>query len=175
LRTTSAQVAAASKYMCNVLYGYKGKGLSVGSMVAGYDKTGAKLYLVDNDGSRVPGNMFSVGSGSIYAYGVLDSVLGLHNKTRASPSPCSRGAAPKLTDEEARTLGRQAIAHATYRDAGSGGNCNMVRALALYTLQVHITPTSKVRFDGIDVSEMTREMGMANYRVLEDGIAELEK
>jgi 20S proteasome subunit beta 5 len=33
-------VAAASKYFANVLYGYKGKGLSVGSMVAGYDHTG---------------------------------------------------------------------------------------------------------------------------------------
>ena len=31
---------------------------------------------------------------------------------------------PVMTDEEARKLGRRAIMHATYRDAGSGGVCN---------------------------------------------------
>lgn len=31
---------------------------------------------------------------------------------------------PKMSDEEAMSLGRRAIMHATYRDAGSGGVCN---------------------------------------------------
>jgi len=62
------------------------------------------LYYVDNDGTRTPGKVFSVGSGSLYAYGVLDS--GYRND---------------LTDEEAYELGRRAIYHATYRDASSGG------------------------------------------------------
>lgn len=48
--------------------------------------------------------MFSVGSGSIYAFGVLDS--GYHWD---------------LTDEEAQKLGQRAIFHATHRDAYSGG------------------------------------------------------
>ena len=48
--------------------------------------------------------MFSVGSGSIYAYGVLD-----------------KGYKEDLTDEEAYDLGRRSIYHATYRDAASGG------------------------------------------------------
>lgn len=34
---------------------------------------GAQLYYVDNDGTRTPGRVFSVGSGSVYAFGVLDS------------------------------------------------------------------------------------------------------
>lgn len=48
--------------------------------------------------------MFSVGSGSIYAFGVLDS-----------------GYNWDLKDEEAYDLGRRAIYHATHRDAYSGG------------------------------------------------------
>lgn len=42
-------------------------------MVAGYDPTGPGLYYVDSDGQRTRGQIFSVGSGSLYAYGVLDN------------------------------------------------------------------------------------------------------
>ncbi|MPC81804.1 Proteasome subunit beta type-5 [Portunus trituberculatus] len=69
-----------------------------------YNAYGAGLYYVDSDGNRMPGNVFSVGSGSLYAYGVLDS--GYHWD---------------MTDEEAYELGRRAIYHATHRDAYSGG------------------------------------------------------
>ena len=34
-------VAAASKLLSNIAYNYKGMGLSMGVMVAGYDKRGA--------------------------------------------------------------------------------------------------------------------------------------
>ncbi|XP_014203713.1 proteasome subunit beta type-5 [Copidosoma floridanum] len=97
-------VAAASKLMSNMVYNYKGMGLSIGMMVAGWDKRGPSLYYVDSQGTRTPGKVFSVGSGSIYAYGVLDS-----------------GYRYDLTDEEAYELGRRAIYHATHRDAYSGG------------------------------------------------------
>merc|ERR1711915_909778 len=66
-------VAAASKLLANMVYQYKGYGLSMGVMIAGWDKGGPGLYYVDNDGNRLSGSAFSVGSGSIYAYGVLDS------------------------------------------------------------------------------------------------------
>ena len=65
---------------------------------------GPGLYYVDSDGTRTDGKVFSVGSGSIYAYGVLD-----------------KGYRWDLTDDEAYDLGRRAIYHATYRDAASGG------------------------------------------------------
>ncbi|KAK7083101.1 Proteasome subunit beta type-5 [Halocaridina rubra] len=97
-------VAAASKLLANMVYQYKGYGLSMGVMIAGWDKKGPGLYYVDNDGNRMPGNAFSVGSGSIYAYGVLDS-----------------GYSKDLSDAEAQELGRRAIYHATHRDAYSGG------------------------------------------------------
>ena len=44
-----------------------------GTMIAGYDPTGPGLYYVDSDGQRTSGQIFSVGSGSLYAYGVLDN------------------------------------------------------------------------------------------------------
>ncbi|KAI8432808.1 hypothetical protein MSG28_013756 [Choristoneura fumiferana] len=66
-------VAAASKLMANMVYNYKGMGLSMGMMLAGYDKRGAQLYYVDSEGTRTPGKVFSVGSGSVYAFGVLDT------------------------------------------------------------------------------------------------------
>jgi len=97
-------VAAASKLLSNMAYNYKGMGLSMGVMIAGYDKRGPGLYYVDSDGERISGEVFSVGSGSIYAYGVLD-----------------QGYRYDLKDDEAYDLGRRAIYHATHRDAASGG------------------------------------------------------
>lgn len=80
-------VAAASKIIANISHEYKGMGLSMGMMLAGYDKRGPGLYYVDSDAARITGKLFSVGSGSVYAYGVLDS-----------------GYRWDLTDEEAQGL-----------------------------------------------------------------------
>lgn len=79
-------------------------GISIGTMMAGWDKKGPGLFYVDSDGTRLGGKLFSVGSGSTFAYGVLDS-----------------GYRHDLTVEEAIDLGRRAIYHATHRDAYSGG------------------------------------------------------
>jgi 20S proteasome subunit beta 5 len=35
----------------------------MGTMIAGWDNTGPHLYYVDNDGTRLKGDIFSVGSG----------------------------------------------------------------------------------------------------------------
>jgi len=101
-------VAAASKILCNIVYGYKNYGLSMGTMIAGWDKTGPNLFYVDDDGTRLKGTLFSVGSGSTYAYGVLDS-----------------GYKFDMSAEEAIDLARRAIFHATHRDAYSGGYVNV--------------------------------------------------
>lgn len=97
-------VAAASKLLANTVYGYKGMGLSMGTMITGWDKTGPALFYVDSDGTRLKNDLFSVGSGSTFAYGVLDS--GYHFD---------------LSVSEAIDLGRRSIYHATHRDAYSGG------------------------------------------------------
>jgi len=101
-------VAAASKLLGNIVYNYKNMGLSMGTMIAGWDKTGPNLWYVDNDGTRLHGQRFSVGSGSTYAYGVLD-----------------RGYKFDMSPEEACELGRRSIYHATHRDAYSGGIVNV--------------------------------------------------
>ena len=65
-------MCAASKLLANNMFSYRGMGLSMGTMVAGWDPEGPGLYYVDSDGQRTKGKVFSVGSGSLYAYGVLD-------------------------------------------------------------------------------------------------------
>jgi 20S proteasome subunit beta 5 len=51
-------VAAASKLLANMVYQYKGMGLSMGTMVCGWDKKGPGLYYVDDGGQRLEGNSF---------------------------------------------------------------------------------------------------------------------
>lgn len=94
-------------------------------MICGWDKTvrplsislvfllieahqGPAIFYVDNEGTRLKGDLFSVGSGSTFAYGVLDQ--GYHWD---------------LTDEEALDLGRRSIYAAGHRDAFSGNTCNL--------------------------------------------------
>lgn len=101
-------VAAASKILANIVYHYRGMGLSMGTMICGWDKRGPGLFYVDSDGTRLADKLFSVGSGSTYAYGVLDA-----------------GYRWDLSVEEAYELAQRAIYHATFRDAYSGGHINL--------------------------------------------------
>jgi len=134
-------VAAASKLLANIFYQYRGQGLSCGTMVAGWDKTGPHLYMVDDQGDRHKGQRFSVGSGSTFAYGVLDS-----------------GYKYDLSVEEAVELGRRSIYHATHRDGASGG---VVRVY-----HVHEKGWTKV-IAGEDVNEIhykyAAEKGLQGY------------
>ncbi|KAL0270448.1 UNVERIFIED_CONTAM: hypothetical protein PYX00_007860 [Menopon gallinae] len=120
-------VAAASKLMTNMVYNYKGMGLSMGMMIAGWDKRGPSLYYVSDDGTRTSGNVFSVGSGSIYAFGVLDT--GYHWN---------------LEDAQAYDLAQRSIYHATFRDASSGG------IIRVY----HIKATGWVHISQIDCKDL---------------------
>lgn len=80
----------------------------MGTMICGWDKSGPALYYVDSDGTRLKGDCFSVGSGSTFAYGVLDQ--GYHWD---------------LEVEEALELGRRSIYAAGHRDAFSGNTLNL--------------------------------------------------
>jgi len=107
-------VAAASKLLGNTVYNYRGMGLSMGTMIAGWDEaTGPALYYVDNDGTRLKGQRFAVGSGATYAYGILDTEF-----------------RKDMSIEEAVELGKRAIWHATHRDAYSGGVINVYNITA---------------------------------------------
>ncbi|ONK72414.1 uncharacterized protein A4U43_C04F19190 [Asparagus officinalis] len=120
-------VTGASKLLANILYSYRGMGLSVGTMIAGWDETGPGLYYVDSEGGRLKGNRFSVGSGSPYAYGVLD-----------------KGYRYDMSVEEAAELARRSIYHATFRDGASGGVASVY----------HVGPTGWKKLSGDDVGEL---------------------
>ncbi|KDD75121.1 proteasome subunit protein [Helicosporidium sp. ATCC 50920] len=117
-------VKAASKLLANTMFSYRGMGLSMGTMIAGWDIGGPGLYYVDSDGQRTGGQRFSVGSGSLYAYGVLDT-----------------GYSWDMSVEDAVELGQRAIFHATSRDAASGGTASVY----------HVTESgwTKVRGDAV--------------------------
>mmetsp|Transcript_7274 Transcript_7274/g.20497 ORF Transcript_7274/g.20497 Transcript_7274/m.20497 type:complete len:279 (+) Transcript_7274:218-1054(+) len=117
-------VAAASKLLANTMNHYKGMGLSMGTMITGWDKKGPQLFYVDNDGTRLCAEekkpYFAVGSGGTFAYSVLDS-----------------GYSYEMSDEEAIELGKRAIYHATFRDAYSGGVNNVYHVREEGWVQVH--------------------------------------
>lgn len=120
-------VAAASKILANLLYSYKGMGLSMGTMCAGVTPTeGPALYYIDNDGTRLAGNLFCVGSGQTHAYGVLDAEYKYD-----------------MEEEEALELGKRSILAATHRDAFSGGFINLY----------HIKEEGWVKHGFMDTSE----------------------
>lgn len=102
-------VAAASKILANLVYSYKGMGLSMGTMCAGVTpEEGPALYYIDSDGTRLSGNLFCVGSGQTFAYGVLDAEYNYD-----------------MSEEQALELGSRSILAATHRDAFSGGFINL--------------------------------------------------
>ena len=75
---------------------------------------------MDSDGTRMTHHIFSVGSGSTYAYGVLDANYQYD-----------------MSIDEARELGKRAIYHATYRDTYSGGTVNCMYTIAIdHTLNI---------------------------------------
>lgn len=67
--------------------------------------SGPRVFYVCSDGTRLQGTLFSVGSGSPYAYSILD-----------------QGVQWGLTLDEAVSIAREAVYRATHRDAYSG-NC----------------------------------------------------
>ncbi|KAM4728004.1 proteasome subunit beta type-11a [Anableps anableps] len=70
--------------------------------------SGPRVIYVCSDGARLQGDIISVGSGSPYAYGVLDG-----------------GLSWSLSKEEAISLAREAVFRATHRDAYSGNNVDL--------------------------------------------------
>lgn len=101
----------------------------MGTMFTGSDKTGASLYYIDNDATRLRGRLFAVGSGGTFAYGVLDTNYRYD-----------------MSLDQAVQLGIRAIASATFKDSASGG---VVRVY-------HVTNHGNWNLihDAIDVSEL---------------------
>uniref|UniRef100_A0A7S2DTS3 Proteasome subunit beta n=1 Tax=Haptolina brevifila TaxID=156173 RepID=A0A7S2DTS3_9EUKA len=122
-------VAGASKILSNITYQYKNYGLSMGTMICGWDKTGPQIFYVDSDGQRMPGALFSVGSGSTFAYGVLDT-----------------GYKWDMETAEAFDLAERAIFAATHRDAYSGGTVRVYHITAAGWERIRETDSMELYF-----------------------------
>ncbi|XP_071385772.1 proteasome subunit beta type-11b [Centroberyx affinis] len=116
----------AAKLLSHMLHPFKGTELCVAATLCGWDVSGPSLYYVCSDGTRLQGTLFSVGSGSPYAYSVLDQEVQWG-----------------LTVKEAVSVAREAVYRATHRDAYSG-NC-----VDLY----HITSKGWTRRNREDLKE----------------------
>uniref|UniRef100_A0A670KA46 Proteasome subunit beta 11 n=1 Tax=Podarcis muralis TaxID=64176 RepID=A0A670KA46_PODMU len=101
-------VAGAAKLLAFLLRGCRHKDLCVATVLCGWDDGGPALRYVYSDGTCLQGDIFAVGSGSPYAYGVMDGSYRFD-----------------LPRDEAFMLARQAVAHAAHRDAYSGGNVDL--------------------------------------------------
>uniref|UniRef100_A0A8C8DRX8 Proteasome subunit beta 11 n=1 Tax=Oryzias sinensis TaxID=183150 RepID=A0A8C8DRX8_9TELE len=97
-------ISGTAKLLSLMLHPFKGTDVCVALTLCGWDK----LIYVCSDGARLQGDIFSVGSGSPYAYGVLDRSLSW-----------------SLNKEEAILLAREAVFRATHRDAYSGNNVDL--------------------------------------------------
>ncbi|XP_042353504.1 proteasome subunit beta type-11a [Plectropomus leopardus] len=115
-------IQGTAKLLSFMLHPFKGTELCVALTLCGWDKeanttdctkSGPKVIYVCSDGARLQGDIFSVGSGSPYAYGVLDG-----------------GLSRSLSKEEAIALAREAVFRATHRDAYSGNNVDLFHITA---------------------------------------------
>uniref|UniRef100_A0A672HLZ7 Proteasome subunit beta 11 n=1 Tax=Salarias fasciatus TaxID=181472 RepID=A0A672HLZ7_SALFA len=101
-------IRGTAKLLSFMLHPFKGTEVCVALTLCGWDKETIhrdSLIYVCSDGARLQGNVFSIGSGSPYAYGVLDG-----------------GLRWRMSKEEAICLAREAVFRATHRDAYSGNN-----------------------------------------------------
>lgn len=142
-------IRGAAKLLSFLLHPFKGTELCAALTLCGWDREsiskdcakvadladnssfvnkndGPKLIYVCSDGARLTGDLFSVGSGSPYAYGVLD------REERWS-----------LSKEEAFSLAREAVSRATHRDAYSGNNVDLF----------HITDQGWHKKERVDLKE----------------------
>lgn len=98
----------ASKILADMMRSHRRYRLSMSSMICGYDLSGPSIYNVTNEGMRVKHHIFSVGSGSTVAKGILTQRYRFD-----------------MTKTEALELGKDAIYAAGMRDAATGGVINL--------------------------------------------------
>eukprot|EP00290_Baffinella_frigidus_P032008 CAMPEP_0180266248 /NCGR_PEP_ID=MMETSP0988-20121125/899_1 /TAXON_ID=697907 /ORGANISM="non described non described, Strain CCMP2293" /LENGTH=96 /DNA_ID=CAMNT_0022236817 /DNA_START=354 /DNA_END=644 /DNA_ORIENTATION=+ len=77
-------------------------------MIIGWDNNQPSIYYVDSEGNRLKVKMVSVGSGSTFAYGILETNY-LWN----------------LSIQKGYELARSAIINAAHKDPFSGGKINI--------------------------------------------------
>lgn len=106
-------VLAVARRLALILRSRRALELSVGTMVAGWDKgIGPSLFYIDSAGSCVKGKIFCVGSGSQLAYSIIDD--------------CQQQNLESMPLDDAVDVAMWAVRHAAHRDGFSGGYINVV-------------------------------------------------
>ncbi|KAG8455455.1 hypothetical protein GDO86_001584 [Hymenochirus boettgeri] len=101
-------VRGAARMLSVLMMPFRGTDICAALTLCGWDRNGPCICYVYNDGTRISSDVISVGSGSPYAYSVIDD-----------------GYKKGIVEEEARQLARRAVCHAGRRDAYSGGNVDV--------------------------------------------------
>jgi 20S proteasome alpha/beta subunit len=102
-------VGQTSKLLQNILYNNKGY-FEVGHILAGFtEKEGPKVYDIEGYGSVLDEDFVSIGSGSNYAIGILETEW-----------------KPDLSLEEGMILCAKAVRSSLARDIGSGNGIDVV-------------------------------------------------
>ncbi|KAM4706752.1 proteasome subunit beta type-11-like [Discoglossus pictus] len=101
-------VRGAARMLSTLMLPFRGTDICAAVTLCGWDRNGPCICYVYNDGTRLSSDVLSVGSGSPYAYSVVDE-----------------GYKPDMQEEDARRLARRAVCHAGRRDAYSGGNVDL--------------------------------------------------
>ncbi|XP_063075930.1 proteasome subunit beta type-11-like [Engraulis encrasicolus] len=101
-------VGSSAKLLSLMLHPFKGTDVCVALTLCGWDTVGQRLCYVCSDGAFLKGELFSVGSGSPYAYSVLDGSVRW-----------------EMCEEEAVSVAREAVYRATHRDAYSGNSVDL--------------------------------------------------
>ncbi|XP_070135535.1 proteasome subunit beta type-5-like [Drosophila bipectinata] len=125
----SMSATAASKILFNICYKHRRDGLEMSILLAGPGrvKDELELYYVDSDVLRQKGKLFSIGSGSDSAYGLLDSEYEW-----------------ELEDEAAHEMVQRALYYAAMKDAYTGGS-----------VVVHlVTPKGCTKMSNTDLAEL---------------------
>uniref|UniRef100_A0A665X153 Proteasome subunit beta n=1 Tax=Echeneis naucrates TaxID=173247 RepID=A0A665X153_ECHNA len=117
-------IRGTAKLLSFMLHPFKGTDVCVALTLCGWDK---EVIYVCSDGARLQGDVISVGSGSPYAYGVLD--IGLKWS---------------LSKDEAISLAREAVFRATHRDAYSGNSVDLFH-ITLTCTSVQLVHTTQAQ------------------------------
>lgn len=101
---TMPSVRGAARMLSVLMMPFRGTDVCAALTLCGWDRNGPCICYAYNDGTRLCSDIISVGSGSPYAYSIIDE-----------------GYRPGMEEDEARQLARRAVCHAGRRDAYSGG------------------------------------------------------
>ena len=102
-------VKAAAKLLSKIFYGHRYIPFLTQSIIGGVDEEGPQLYSLDILGSVITDNILSVGLGSNFALGVLESSY-----------------SEDISTDEAVSLAVSAIKAATKRTAGTGRGIDLL-------------------------------------------------